>query len=201
MSTGKHRRRSERSGALWWLGQISSWTLFLAAVGILLALVVVPRATGSTPYTVLTGSMAPGMPPGTLVVSKPVEPADLQAGDVITYQLHSGEPEVVTHRILSTANSLDGQTAFITQGDANAAPDREPVQPGQIRGAVWYSVPWAGYVNTWLTGEQRIWITGGAVVLLAGYTLCMFLGATLDAVRNRRRRQATTGEESYHGAA
>ena len=46
----------------------------------------------------LTSSMEPGLPPGTLVIVKPIDPVDVRIGTVITYQLESGKPTVVTHR-------------------------------------------------------------------------------------------------------
>lgn len=197
------------TGAGWWLKQVLSWALLLVVVALLAAMLVVPRLSGSTAYTVLTGSMSPTMPPGTLAVVKPVDPAGLSIGDAITYQLHSGEPEVVTHRIISVVRSLGGDTTFVTQGDANPVPDASPVKAGQIRGVVWYSIPYMGYVNGWLTGEQRIYAVGAAVVLLLGYTAFMFTGAALDSRRARRRQtgaapgqtQSSSDERDQHGTA
>ena len=74
----------------WWVRTIASWLLLLAMLAVLGALVVAPRLTGSTAYTVLTGSMQPGLPPGTLIVSRPASPSELRAGDVITFQPVSG---------------------------------------------------------------------------------------------------------------
>ena len=75
-------------------------------VGALAAAVVVPRLAGATPFTVLTSSMRPHYPPGTLVVVRPVDTDLLRVGDVVTYQLHSGERDVVTHRIVAVGASL-----------------------------------------------------------------------------------------------
>ncbi|RYJ02767.1 MAG: signal peptidase I, partial [Actinomycetales bacterium] len=66
------------------------WVLLLGFVAMLVVSVLVPRLAGATPYTVLTGSMRPTMPPGTLVVAKPVDPEALEVGDVVTVQLRSG---------------------------------------------------------------------------------------------------------------
>lgn len=82
----------QRTGAWWWIRNIVSWALLLGVLAILLSTVVVPRLTGSTPFTVLTGSMQPTYPPGTLIVVKPQDAAQLQAGDAITYQIESGSP-------------------------------------------------------------------------------------------------------------
>lgn len=175
------------TGPLWWILQTASWMLLLTILALLVAMIGLPRVTGATPYTVLTGSMRPTMPPGSLVVSKPVEAGELKAGDAITYQIRSGEPEVVTHRIISVAQTLGGEKLFTTQGDANPHPDEKPVKAAQIRGVVWYSIPFAGYLNSLLTGEQRIWAVGSTAVLLLGYAAFMGIGAMMDARRSVRK--------------
>ena len=171
---------------LGWLGQLLAWMVILAVAAILTAAVGIPRAAGATPYTVLTGSMRPELPPGTLVVVKPAEPGDIAIGDVITYQLESGKPDVVTHRVVAVAPAEDGSTLFQTQGDANGAPDERWVAPVQIRGEEWYAVPYLGHLNTMLTGGERQMVVYVVAALLLGYA-----GATLaGSVRDRRRRTA-----------
>jgi signal peptidase len=178
----------EHTGVWWWVSRIGSYTLLAVMVLILLATVVVPRVTGSTPYTVLTQSMEPTYPPGSLIVVRPVEPSELAIGTPITYQLRSGEPEVVTHRIVATRQSGRGEQTFITRGDNNGADDENPVQVGQIRGEVWYSVPYMGYVNNWLNGEQRKITVAVIVIGLFGYALVMFVGVGMDRYRSRKEQ-------------
>lgn len=170
---------------LTFVGRTLAWLVILGAVAVLLVAVVVPRVAGATPYTVLTGSMSPAYPPGTLVVVRPVDPGDLQIGDVVTVQLESGKDTVVTHRISAISYELDGDVVFETKGDANATPDAELRLPVQIRGEVWYAVPYLGYVSTALTGGQRQWIVTAIAVGLIGYAAWMFLSAW----RGRRSAQ------------
>ncbi|AMY22091.1 signal peptidase I [Rhodococcoides fascians] len=178
----------EHTGVWWWVSRIVSYTLLAVMVLILLATVVVPRVTGATPYTVLTQSMEPTYPPGSLIVVRPVEPGELAIGTPITYQIRSGETEVVTHRIVATRQSGAGELTFITRGDNNAADDENPVQVGQIRGEVWYSVPYMGYVNNWLNGEQRKITVAVIVIGLFGYALVMFVGVGMDRYRSRKEQ-------------
>lgn len=176
------------SRPLWWILQTASWMLLLTVVALLVAMIGLPRAAGATSYTVLTGSMRPTMPPGSLVVTKPIEASGLKVGDAITYQVRSGEPEVITHRIISVSQTLGGETLFTTQGDANPHPDEKTVKAAQIRGVVWYCIPYAGYLNSLLTGEQRIWAVGSAVVFLLGYAVFMGIGAMMDIRKTRRKK-------------
>jgi len=176
---------------LWsYIGLGLSWGL-LGLVSLVAALVVVvPAVTGSTPYTIITSSMEPGYPPGTLVIVRPVEADDVRIGSVITYQLESGKPEVVTHRVIEIIQpSVAGEDPrFVTKGDANGVPDDEPVMDVQIRGEVWYSVPLIGWVNNVVNGDMRsviIPIVAGVLFLYAGYQV-----VTAVVMRRRERREA-----------
>ncbi|MFE4467773.1 signal peptidase I [Leifsonia sp. NPDC056824] len=162
--------------------------LFVAAV-----VIVIPRAAGATPVTVLTSSMEPSLPPGTLVVVKPKAVHDIHVGDVMTYQIRSGDPAVISHRVIAIATSTTNGMTFTTKGDNNAEAD-PPVVPAQVRGVVWYSVPLIGYVNSALDQSQRSWVLPAVGVLLILYAAWMFLRGTASSVR-RRASRAADGEE------
>jgi signal peptidase I len=171
--------------ALRWGGQVLTWMVILFVSGVVTIAVLVPRLTGATPYVVLTGSMQPQMPPGTLVVVKPVEADEITTGTVLTYQLESGKPTVVTHRVTSVGVNGKGELRFGTKGDANKDPDARQVVPEQIKGERWYYVPYLGYVTSVITGEQR---QMGLVLVVVG--LLAYSGVTfVSAARDRRRRK------------
>lgn len=178
--------KEEKTGVLWWAGQIFSWLLLLSVLAVAAAMIVVPRLGGATAYTVLTGSMEPGMPPGSLAVVRPVDPATLRTGDVITYQIKSGEPEVVTHRVVGVGSTLDGELRFTARGDANTAND-PPIRPEQIRGSLWYQLPWLDHINSALSGPQRQWLTIAAVTGLLGYSAFMAASALRDRLERTRK--------------
>ncbi|MGV8969690.1 MAG: signal peptidase I [Microbacteriaceae bacterium] len=190
--SGKRSALKER-GVFHYLGVGLSAGLFGLVVLLAAVVVVVPLVTGSTPMTVLTSSMVPTYPPGTLVIVRPLDAADIRIGDAITYQLESGKPDVVTHRVISISNTSNGETLFVTQGDNNPSPDGKPVQAVQVRGKVWYSVPWIGYVNSIINGDNRVWIVpaiAGGLFVYAGYMIASALHA---AARKRKRARPETG--------
>lgn len=159
--------------------------LLVLVAGVAVLLIVVPRATGSVPLTVLTASMEPRLPPGTLVVIRPVVPRDVRVGEVVTYQIESGRPEVITHRVVAITTASDGARRFTFRGDANGAADAAPVRSEQIRGRLWYSVPFVGWANELVNGSARGW-----VVPLAAGGLFAYSGVMLSlgiAPRVRRR--------------
>jgi signal peptidase len=162
--------------------------VLLLVVELAALLVVVPKATGSTPLTVLTSSMEPTFPPGTLLVVRPVDTDLVEPGDVLTYQLESGESAVVTHRVVQVVSSSDGTRSFVMRGDANASVDAEAVMPVQVRGAVWYSLPLVGWVAQAVGGEGRGW-----VATATGVALCLYSVVVLAAGVRRRRRARADG--------
>lgn len=171
-----------RTGPLWWAFQVITWVLLLALVGILLVTIVVPKIAGAQPYTVLTSSMKPEYPPGTLIVVRKVDVSTLEIGDVVTYQIRSGEPAVVTHRIVGFNFDQQGNRLLTTQGDAVAVPDAQPVRPAQIRGELWYSIPYLGHVNNWISGSTRLVVVYAVAATLFLYAIVQFAGS----VRERR---------------
>lgn len=180
----------EPTTAWWWVKSVVSWLLLVAMVGALALTIVIPRLTGSTPYTVLTSSMEPTYPPGTLIVVKPQDPESLRTGDAITFQWESGKPDVVTHRIIAAQKTSKGELRFTTQGDANASPDVRPVVPEQVRGKVWYAVPYVGYVNNFITGKQRSILLMVVVGGLLAYAVSMFVSSGREKARARRQSPA-----------
>lgn len=167
--------------------QILSWaTIVTVAMAILLA-VIVPRVSGATPYTVITGSMTPALPPGTLVVMRPVAESEIGIGDVITYQLVSGKSAVVTHRVVGMSTSLAGELRLVTKGDASGTVDAEPVRSVQVRGKLWYSVPYLGHMNRLIGAHHRQLAVYGVTTLLLGYSGYMFA----SSLRQRQAKNAS----------
>ncbi|MFI6683194.1 signal peptidase I [Streptomyces sp. NPDC050485] len=101
---------------------------------------------------VLTGSMSPGMPPGSLAVTAPLDPADLAVGQIIAFRppapLAPQDGKPVLHRVWKLETQPDGHRSLQTKGDANAAEDSwvlkvpPPGSPGYSE--VVYAVPHAG---------------------------------------------------------
>ncbi|MBE7325787.1 signal peptidase I [Nocardioides sp. Y6] len=186
----------KRFAALRWVGQVIAWVVILGATSAIVVAVLIPRIAGATPYTILTSSMEPNYPPGTLVVVKPTPVEEIGVGTVITYQLESGRRATVTHRVTSVGYRADGERVFTTRGDANDSDDAEPVIPVQIRGTLWYAVPKLGWMSNALEQEQRntaVYVVAGG---LGAYALWMFGSALRDRTRRRDgRRDDTTKEQ------
>ncbi|MBF5081504.1 signal peptidase I [Quadrisphaera sp. INWT6] len=89
-----------------------------------LALLVVAHLAGVRAVPVLTGSMTPYAPAGSLVLTAPVGGAEVAVGDVVAFvppAPYRGDRPVM-HRVASTSTTAQGR-AMTTRGDANAHDD------------------------------------------------------------------------------
>jgi signal peptidase len=172
------------------LGLGASAALLLATLLIAFFVVALPALVGGQALTVLTNSMSPSMPPGTLVVVRPTPFDEIAPGDIITYQIRSGSPEVVTHRVQQRLVASDGTVSFITRGDNNNTADAEPVHEVQVRGTAWYSVPLLGWANNVLTGQTRAIVVPLLALACFVYAAFAFVSGALSRRRSRRARAA-----------
>lgn len=78
--------------------------IIVLALAVLAGLLIIPKLMGYEEMAVLTGSMEPKYPVGTLIFVKEADPNTLEVGDVITYHLDSNT--VVTHRIVEDRKSV-----------------------------------------------------------------------------------------------
>ena len=136
-------------------------------------------------YAVQTGSMAPTIPPRSLVV---VDPGHYAVGQPITYE-HAGA--LVTHRLVAIAP--DG--SLVTRGDANPSTDAWNVAPGAVIGGVVASVPELGYWLVYLRSPMGLLsVVLGLLLLYQIWALLLRsdddLAAGFGAVRQGSRQPA-----------
>lgn len=183
--SGRHARGSSAAGLWSAIGSGVGGALLVALLALAFAAVLLPRLAGAVPLTVLTSSMEPTYPPGTLLVVRSVDTEQIRIGDVITYQPVSDRPEVITHRVVGITQSTSGETSFRTQGDNNPAPDPAPVTAPQVQGTLWYAIPFIGYAATALGAGAKSAIVVILAVGLFGYATFMIA----SWARERRRRR------------
>jgi signal peptidase I len=156
----------------------------VAALAVVAAVGLVPLLTGASTYTVLTGSMQPTLPVGAVVVVRPVPVERIAVGDVVTFLAHdpgTSATRIVTHRVIG----IDPGPVLRTRGDANDAPDPGATVAADVRGVLWYSVPWVGRIpsTSWLL------LAGGVSLLLAGGVSLLLVGASVLAPQGQRAHQ------------
>ena len=138
----------------------------LVILAVFLALVLFgARLLGLRPFTVLSGSMGPEYPVGSLIYVRKAEPESIQAGDVITFVLNE-ELMAATHRVIA----VDAENqCFYTKGDANEAADGAPVHFKNLIGRPIVVIPYLGYAVNFIQRPPGLYIsiaiTVSAVVL------------------------------------
>lgn len=184
-------KRTARHAPAWLqgIGQTVSFLVLCVSALAAIVLIVVPLASGSQTYSVLTSSMAPHYAPGTFLVVQPEDFDTLKAGDVITYQLESGRPDVITHRITTVTADQNGEKMLITQGDNNDVADPAPVREVQVRGKLFYAVPYAGFVANTLGQADR-----GPIITVVAFGLIGYgaLSMVRSWIRDRRNKHGQT---------
>jgi signal peptidase I len=159
----------------------SAWTFAALGCVLLVVISIGPAVIGRRPYVVMGGSMEPVIPVGSVVVTERVAGEEVRQGDVITYVNRVNQ--IVTHRVMKIVADASG-LSFETKGDANAAPDPEPVRPINVVGRVWYAVPLTGYVLHFAT-MPTIKL---ATVAIASVIVALCLLGSLEWPSARRRR-------------
>lgn len=114
----------------------------------------VPEIAGYKMYIVLSGSMSPEFDTGSLAFVQDVDTDELAVGDIITYRTQAESDSLTTHRIVEIMKN--GNTQFVTRGDANNVNDPNPVLDENIVGRVTGSVPYVGYVLNFVQTRQGL---------------------------------------------
>lgn len=142
-------------------------SILVIIVVIAAVLLVGVRVIGLQPYSVLTGSMEPELPVGSLVYVKACEPKDVKVGDTITFVLNE-DLDVATHKV----DSIDTENkVFYTYGIANKDANGNYIMDGgthfnNLIGKPVFSIPYLGYVSAWVITPPGSYIAIGGLVLL-----------------------------------
>ena len=154
--------------------------ILLALAVVAIGSSVIPRVMVMQPYAIISGSMEPAYPTGSLVYADPVEGSSLQAGDVVAFW---EEEEVIIHRV----KEVDDQTGhLVTKGDANEDVDLRPVPFQNVLGRVVFSVPVVGYFLMALGTTAGLLVLGWVVIMAVA--LCV-VGTILGSLADRREAE------------
>lgn len=138
-------------------------TILVVAVVIFSVLLVGVRLFGVQVYSVISGSMEPEYPVGSLIYVKKSDPSEIKVNDVITYVLPNETPS--THRVIR----IDEENSrFYTKGDANETEDGAPVHFKNLIGKPIFKIPYLGYIAYYIQHPPGMYIAiaAGAVLLI-----------------------------------
>ena len=151
---------------------ISSAIYFIIAI--FMAIILIPFVAGYKPVVVLSGSMEPAYPIGSIIFYKPLDFNDIKVGDAITFKLGGGA--LATHRVIEKDNE---NQKFTTKGDNNTTVDIKPVSYEAVVGKTGKIViPYIGFISTYIK-EIPIVITLGIVLII-----CSMLSSSKEKARH-----------------
>lgn len=160
-------------------------TTLLVVVTVVFAILVVGvRLLGVEIYVVLSPSMEPVYPTGTLLYVKEADPDELQVGDIITFRLYD---ITATHRIIEVLE--EEPLKFRTQGDANDIADTEPVPAANIIGKPVFSLPYLGYAASYIQKPPGSY---AAIAISAAIVFLVLIVDLLDNLAKAKEAKANT---------
>lgn len=107
-----------------------------------------PQIMDMSVYNVVSGSMEPAIPMGSMIFVRPARANEIERGEVIAF---SSNGVVVAHRVMENRRQ---ENQFITKGDANELEDINRVDYADLLGRVEYHIPMLGDVTAQVTTPQ-----------------------------------------------
>ena len=114
--------------------------VYLAFLVVFLCLLLIPPLFGYNVHSAVGDSMYPTLKSGSLVITAPVEAADIELGDIIAFK--DGNEALLIHRVISI-DITESIYVFKTKGDANEGIDGS-VGEDNIIGRYYISIPLLG---------------------------------------------------------
>lgn len=134
--TGKNKRSKKRTA-----GRVALWIGFIVLTCLALFLLINALLSVFVPhyyptfgdkrlFSVVTDSMEPEIPTGSMIVSRrPADSDEIAVGTVITFEVKTGDNiTLLTHRVIAVNTDDAGRVSYTTRGDN--ADGEDPVRPG-----------------------------------------------------------------------
>ena len=134
-----------------------------------------PWGTGF--FVVVTGSMEPVIPVGSIIIANAVSADSIVEGDIIVFLANDGQT-VITHRVVDISVEDEGYV-FVTRGDGNKTND-PPINYERVIGRVFYIIHGNSRITSLFKNANNI----GIVIISAGLAICFasIVGSLLKRV-------------------
>lgn len=137
----------------------ASLLCYLLIIAILF--IAAPMAAGFKTVVVLTGSMAPAYPAGSVIYYKAASFESIKPNDVVSFGISDDNRSVVTHRVVAKDET---HKTLTTKGDANDSADPRNIGFSDVKGKVAaYHLP---YVGTYIRYIQNYYVIGAIFIIL-----------------------------------
>ena len=142
-------------------------------------------------YIIVSQSMTPVIKVNDAIITKRVDPKEIEVGDVVTY--YSENPQypgiMITHRVIEK-NQVDGEYYFVTKGDYNQIADPLTVKESQIYGKVVMRIPKNGFVQVILSNYMGwVLLIGVPALAVVSYDIVKLFEKLKNHKRSEKRKK------------
>ncbi len=104
---------------------------------------ILPRFAGYDMYAVISDSMSPALPMGSLIYVNDIDPQGFEKDDIVCFYLNAVSRVPISHRVVENDRQ---KQEIVTKGDRNEKEDFTSVPYVQIVGKVFFHLPVLGYI-------------------------------------------------------
>jgi len=130
-----------------------------------------------------SGSMAPLLNTGDMVVTRPVVPEAVKVGDIIIFRSVDKRANLISHRVIAVEHN--SPLSFRTKGDANENPDPFVVPAANLVGELAFHASLLGYAVLFLQTKSGLL----ASLVIPGVVI---IAACLKSLRDELAQKART---------
>lgn len=166
----------------------------LGCIVVVLAILLVGvRIFGVEILTILSPSMEPRYPTGSIIYLVDTDPAKLEVGDVITFRIT--ETMTATHRIIELVpDKEDPQVIrFRTKGDNNDTADGALVEFDDVVGKPILCIPFLGYLATYIQSPPGSYVALGLGVVM--FLFVMIVDSVTDDKKTKNKKEGEDQNE------
>ena len=145
-----------------------------------------PSVFGIKTFCIISGSMEPEISVNDVVIIKETPKEEIKKGDIISFDKNG---DIITHRIIYLTTNKNGETTYITKGDANNIEDEGYVEYKDIEGKMIGKIPKIGKIIMALKSETTLIIT--LVILITIYIVEQRIERKKDIRKNKREKYET----------
>jgi signal peptidase len=144
--------------------------------------------------------MEPNLPKGSLTLTLPINTDNIEVGDIIVFTLDSSPDTTISHRVVEV---ITGSTpSFYTQGDANYQKDLWIVKSANVKGKIYFHVPFVGSVVNSISDYVRSMV--GLITLVCIPTLIIIISTIVgikprNTLRERRFKLLKKRNRQWRG--
>ncbi len=181
----KFRTLFTRHSVAIWIEKLF-YTLLIAEMFVLATVVattVLPIPFGYQSYAVMTGSMDPQIPIGSLAyIDTKASFEEIIEGDVIAYKINETSDNVCMHRVTGFDWEKEG---LITKGDANEYTDLIPIESNSYKGKEVGCIPCLGFIVDQLANAKALVIS----IIVSTFCACITSAAFVSSKAEKENQK------------